>query len=216
MPVFEDIFSGKEVQNEELSRILVDNREKNSLVAHLLAGRFDVCFENLEIGDYVVGDVVVERKTVSDFVNSIYDGRLFLQAKELLKAPQKIFLIEGAKELEGKRQKAFDSALFSICLDFQIPVVRTECAEESASLISKILEKTRKNEGFFRGRKSRLSLREQKELVLQGFFGVGAQKSRKLLDEFGSLLGVFGASVDDLSRVIDKRTAMRIWSLLRD
>ena len=36
--------------------------------------------KQLDFGDFVVsGDVVIERKTLDDFVKSIYDGRLFSQ-----------------------------------------------------------------------------------------------------------------------------------------
>ncbi|NWG09374.1 MAG: hypothetical protein HXX80_03535 [Nitrososphaerales archaeon] len=58
-------------------RIVVDERERASLVPNFLSdlgGKAGLCSAS---------DVAVERKTVSDFVSSIYDGRLFKQLAEL-------------------------------------------------------------------------------------------------------------------------------------
>ncbi|MGQ9469205.1 MAG: ERCC4 domain-containing protein [Nitrososphaerales archaeon] len=66
-------------------RIVVDERERASRVPNILSelgARLD--FSQLQVGDYILAsDVAVERKTVSDLVHSIYDGRLFKQAAEL-------------------------------------------------------------------------------------------------------------------------------------
>ncbi|MGQ9718734.1 MAG: ERCC4 domain-containing protein [Nitrososphaerales archaeon] len=65
--------------------MVVDEREKASLVPNFLSdfgARLD--FAQLQIGDCILfSDVAVERKTVSDFVSSIYDERLFKQLAEL-------------------------------------------------------------------------------------------------------------------------------------
>ena len=61
-------------------RIVVDEREKNSQVPDLLRmmGVF-VDYEQLAVGDYIVSsETIIERKTIHDLINSVYDGRLFI------------------------------------------------------------------------------------------------------------------------------------------
>jgi len=63
-------------------RIVVDERERKSGIPDLLrAIGINIEMKTLPIGDYIVGpETVVERKSISDLVSSIFDGRLFDQA----------------------------------------------------------------------------------------------------------------------------------------
>ncbi|MEM3406167.1 MAG: ERCC4 domain-containing protein [Nitrososphaerota archaeon] len=65
--------------------ILIDYREKESGIPKLLIKKnIPINFENLKIGDYIIGDIVIERKTSKDFVASIFDGRIFEQASKII------------------------------------------------------------------------------------------------------------------------------------
>ncbi|MEM1868772.1 MAG: ERCC4 domain-containing protein, partial [Acidilobaceae archaeon] len=65
----------------EKARIYVDYREENSGIPGILESLgLIVIREYLEIGDYIIpGDIIIERKTAEDYINSLYDGRLFDQ-----------------------------------------------------------------------------------------------------------------------------------------
>jgi len=61
----------------EKSIILIDNREKDSGIPNILKERnIPILFENLEIGDYIIGDLIIERKTSKDFIASIFDENI--------------------------------------------------------------------------------------------------------------------------------------------
>ena len=82
---------------EEL-RIIVDEREKKSGIPKLLSSiGVKTEIKTLPIGDYIVApETIVERKTISDLLSSIFDGRLFDQCSRLTehyKYP--ILLVEG-------------------------------------------------------------------------------------------------------------------------
>ena len=87
-------------------RIVIDEREKKSGIPGLLKGiGINLEIKTLPIGDYIVApETIVERKTISDLVSSVFDGRLFDQCnrlKEHYKFP--ILLIEGnIDEIEDK------------------------------------------------------------------------------------------------------------------
>ena len=86
-----DIFSRKKPgmrKEAPKETIIIDYREKNSLVAsHLLKLGFEVEFKELKIGDYIVKNVIIERKTVSDFISSMINHRLLNQIEELKHEP---------------------------------------------------------------------------------------------------------------------------------
>ena len=53
-----------------------------------------------KIGDYIVKDTVVERKTVQDFISSMINHRLINQIEELKQYENKLLIIEGISEQE--------------------------------------------------------------------------------------------------------------------
>jgi ERCC4-type nuclease len=75
--MFHDIFShGKEKEDIKI-KIRIDNREKNSLVpSELIKIGFQVEWKQLEVGDYIIYDTIIERKTISDFKASIPSRRI--------------------------------------------------------------------------------------------------------------------------------------------
>ena len=79
-------------------KIIVDHREnKGQLPRYLYEKDIQLETKALEVGDFILSnECVVELKKVSDFVNSLVDGRLFTQAKELRENFQKpLYIIEG-------------------------------------------------------------------------------------------------------------------------
>lgn len=47
----------------------------------------------LDVGDYVIGEYAIERKTTHDFVSSLYGGRLFEQAQRISSSYEAYLLI---------------------------------------------------------------------------------------------------------------------------
>jgi ERCC4-type nuclease len=126
-PQLLDIFSNKKVNPKEevpKEKIVIDYREKNSLVySYLIKQGFEVEFKELKIGDYIVKDVIIERKTVSDFISSMINHRLIKQIEELKQYENKLLIIEGISEQElykedneGVHPNAIRGFLLSILL----------------------------------------------------------------------------------------------------
>jgi DNA excision repair protein ERCC-4 len=122
--------------------VVIDDRERSSLVPEELenSGQIDLRFERLLVGDYCVdGAVVFERKTASDFADSLLDGRLFLQASRLAaSALRTAYILEGTA-LEwsalGPSREALQGAFITLMLIFDIPVLRSTGPADSARLI---------------------------------------------------------------------------------
>ncbi len=93
-------------------RIVVDERERKSGIPDLLrrAGAI-IDFAQLKVGDYVISpETAIERKTIQDLLNSIYDGRLFIQCSRLNENYAKpVLIVEGnivdLMDTRGERQE---------------------------------------------------------------------------------------------------------------
>ena len=204
--------------------VIVDRREEKSavpslLIKHGLSVRFDV----LEVGDYALpGDILIERKTVNDFISSILDGRLFDQALNLSKASNNpTFIIEGDIKnglMHFENVNAFWGALASLTYDFKQIVFFTNSPEETATLINVISKRKRGKEEdvWVKPRKKKATLNELQILVLTSIPGVGLTTAKRLLKNLGSLREVFNAEPNVLSTAgkIPAEKSLKIYELI--
>jgi len=79
-----------------MTKILVDNKEPKEILEALHEMKIPCEYIHLEVGDYIIGKTIIERKTIKDFKNSIIDNRLWNQAKALsLNNGNKIIVVIG-------------------------------------------------------------------------------------------------------------------------
>ncbi len=198
-------------------RVYVDEREKSSEIPQYLASMgLSVIFKVLEVGDYVVNDLIVlERKRLDDLIKSVYEGRFFDQLKRLrgLEGLKAVLIVEGDlldidKYVENP--KSIEAALVSAVLSFNVPILYTRNSRHTAELIKYIAEKTQKA-----GKKAPVSLPTYRKVkkpktsdlrawqiyVLSSFPKIGPTLAERLLRKFGSLKAVVNAQVTELVRV---------------
>ena len=186
--------------------IVVDKREKNSLVvAELLERNAKIEMKQLEVGDYVIGDIGIERKTAKDFITSMVNKRLLRQLEELKQYPKQLLLIENFDEIYcmNFNENAIRGMLLSILFDFGIPVIFTRNAEDTASFLILLDKKQQKKprEISFKAKKRALSIAEQQQFILEGFPGVGPAIAKELLLRFKTIKNVVNASVTELTKI---------------
>jgi len=209
----------------EMLRIYVDYREKNSSVHEFLRRNgVKVFFENLETCDYLVSDrVCVERKTVHDFVKSLFDGRLFDQASRMVaKFEKPVIIVEG--EISKIREvtekiSAIYGALVKLMVEINITILWTGSSEDTAIalyLLAKHEQEVLKRAKAVIPKKPRtVDIRSWQRFVLQSFPGIGPKSAEKLLEKFGSLDKVFSASASELARIVGYEKAQRIIQILK-
>ena len=120
-------------------RIILDHRESSStLAAYLRSMGFQVEFQHLDCGDIkITEEVLVERKTSRDLLNSITDGRLLKQCHKLIKnCKYPLLLIELGEVGSAVHPNAVLGAMAHITLDIGIPVMMTKNTLESAHFLS--------------------------------------------------------------------------------
>jgi ERCC4-type nuclease len=188
--------------------ITVDKREKNSMVlSELIERKQEITLEQLAVADYIIGDIAIERKTLTDFVSSMLSKRLHRQMEEMKQYPRQILIIEGMdahplQEFGNLNPNAVRGMLLSVMLDFKIPVIFTkDCAETAEFLI--LLEKKQsapQKEFSMMAKKRASNIYEQQQFILEAFPGIGPATAKALLKEFGTVKNVLNANTEDLIR----------------
>jgi len=211
---FYNIFSKKEKNkkdkdNENKKTIIIDTREKSSLVPScLLEKKAKIHFETLEIGDYLIDSIIVERKTFSDFQSSIINKRLFKQLEEMKKYPKQLLIVEGKsnnKEDRFLHENAIRGMLLSCLLDYQIPIIFSEDEEDTASYLL-VLAKKQNTPLSIRPSRSDMSKEERKQFILEGFDGIGPTTAKQLVKENKTLRKIFSLKKEELEKSIKKKS----------
>jgi ERCC4-type nuclease len=212
------------IEMPEEIKIFVDTRERGSRIAAMLEKRCAIEEKQLPVGDYLLSKrVAVERKTASDFLSSLVDGRLFKQVEELkenFKMP--LIIIEGGGLLDSERKihpNAIRGALASITLDYGVPILRTDNNLETAEMLIAIAKREqldKKKNNSLRGRKGKRSSNEMQEYMLSGLPKINHSKAKALLKHFGTPERVFTATREELMQVegIGPKLARRIRLLM--
>ena len=210
--------------------IIVDSNEATTAraVVEKLNSFKDVKLEivHLEVGDFITGKHMVERKRAGDFVQSIIDGRLWSQTKNLLHAAKEfkmtpIILIEGSissllrrRVLRNFNPRSLIGAWRSLMEEYGIRVVYSPNAFFTALWLMSYAEEKTKKEAIHAVRKSSkrtwpMDLKTR--YVLEGFEGIGGVTSNRLLEQEGSLESVFEAAL--AGEVRDSRLARALDSI---
>lgn len=190
-------------------RVIADEREKPSGVPEALRVLgVHVEYRVLDVADYVIGAYAVERKSVRDFISSLYSGRLFDQAHRMGEAYQTVFLIvEGdlwAELGKVRNPRSLWGALISAVLDFGLNTFFAPDHEQTAQFLY-TLGKGGRHQSGSNGpplivKKPRTADQNRIQLsVLASFPKVGPRMAEQLLDHFGSLRKVFTASLTEIS-----------------
>jgi DNA excision repair protein ERCC-4 len=189
-------------------RIVVDEREKKSGIPDLLkAVGINLEIKTLPVGDYIVApETVVERKSISDLISSIFDGRLFDQCNRLKEHfAHPVLLMEGdVDEIEQivENPFVFYGALASVAIDFKIPIIPTPNATHTAKLLVSMCSRKDASKGpFLKKIRKSDDLARQQLSVLCSLPGVGEKLATRMLERFGSPVQTLNASVADLAKV---------------
>ncbi|MBI2043491.1 hypothetical protein HYT25_03830 [Candidatus Pacearchaeota archaeon] len=217
-PKFFNIFSSsnsRKPKEKSKPKIIIDIREKNSLVVSVLINLgIETEFKMLKVGDYLVNDVAVERKTVSDFISSMINKRLSHQLEELQQYKKRLLMIEGIDEQElynsefdekaGIHPNAIRGFLLSILLKYDVPIIYTKNHEDTAKFLSVLAKKTEK-ESSLNVTKRNLNKKERMQFILESFHGIGPKTAKKLLKKFKTIKNILNASMEDLEKEIGKK-----------
>lgn len=206
--------------------IFVDTREQaSSVVRELTELGAIIRVKQLEVGDYIVGpEVAIERKTTEDFLNSMIDGRLFNQLKNMSESYQTpVIILEGNPfelfSLRNIHKNAIIGALSSISIDYRIPILFSQDSKETAEFVFIMARREQlgkeKDLRLRTGRKG-LTLTEAQQFVVESLPMVGPTMAKSLLGHFKTVRGIVNASEKELQEVdnMGEKKAKKIGKLL--
>jgi len=215
----------KKYEKEEKMIIFVDFREKSSgVVKELVNMNVTLKMEKLDNADYLLSSRCgVEFKTVSDFVDSIVDGRLLQQLKNLKESFERpLIIIEGIEDIYSMRNvhaNAIRGMIATITVSYGIPLVYTKNFQETAALLYIIAKREQEETGkefSQHPEKKVFSLKDMQEYIVSALPGIGTALATPLLKKFGSVIKVFNATEEELKEVekIGKEKAKKIRDIL--
>ena len=205
-------------------KISADHREVPGGVPGILEELgAEVEVKMLAIGDYhVSNDVIIERKTTSDFLHSIIDdkGHLYEQLADMMREYKRsLLMIEGAPmELYTDRAvhpNAIDGMILAAAR-FSASMIWTMSVDHTARMIYREAEHEQvqmaKKKGSPHGKRSHLSMPEQQTYFISAIQNLGPETAIRLLKHFGTPEAVVSATVDELTEVpkIGEKTAQTI------
>ena len=193
------------VDKDPSLKIFADHRQKGPIARALSDKGVAVELKALPIGDYLCSSrVAVELKTVEDFVNSIVDGRLLRQLKELKQHYERpMIIIEGSQDIYSVRKvhaNSIQGMLATIVVDFGIPVLKTKDYAETAELLIAISkrEQVKGNNDIQMHNIKPLTLKQQQEYLISALPGVESTIAKALLTRFKSVKEIVNADKDSL------------------
>ncbi|MEM2915812.1 MAG: DEAD/DEAH box helicase [Candidatus Woesearchaeota archaeon] len=195
---------------EQPAIVFADYREKGSgVLKELVNLGVSLKLEMLQVADYVLSPrCAVEFKTVEDFAQSIIDGRLLEQLKQIKQHYDRpVIIVEGSQDLFKVRNihpNAIRGMLATIAVSYGIPIIYTKDAKDTAA---QLLAIARREQEFQKetfqphAEKPAATLQEQQEYIVSSLPNVGLNLAKELLKHFKSVKGIVNASEEELKKV---------------
>jgi DNA excision repair protein ERCC-4 len=193
-----------------LPRVIVDERERPSGVPDSIS-KLDVrvYYARLNVGDYVINpEIAAERKSIADFVSSVYDGRLFAQASALSSSYRKPYIIvEGDVNQVSKLVKnlaSYYGAIASVTLAYDLRLMHTANPAETALAIASLVKNSRARpvpQGVLQAPPKGKDEAQQQLYIVSALPGVGKKLARRMLGRYGTPRRVLSLTESQLAMI---------------
>lgn len=182
-----------------VDRVYIDiGREAPNRKQYLYKENIPIEEKRLEIGDYLVGDYIIEYKSWTDFYASMTDGRLWTQLANMKQYDHPLVAVVGDKykslyKMSNYRrgrqhfqpEDSIRNGLVTIYKSFGIPIMMFENDEDFckfvATLYKSLNKEKRKYRPVFHKRKPK-SLKEVKENLFAEIPNISIGKSKLILE----------------------------------
>ncbi|MHA1445013.1 MAG: ERCC4 domain-containing protein [Candidatus Hodarchaeales archaeon] len=216
--------------------IVIDSREdgkiRQEVIRSLIKHNIEYKVKRLKVGDYLICDVLpIERKTINDYTQSLYSGRLHKQYYELSKnysfsivaiignplaqilEPNKIPIATFISSLIGTFMKRAEKGQKGLVIPLQFQT------EWEFNLALKYLYDKVRGGDFKRSpkiEKYKISRMERQIRLISSIEGVGPKIAKQLFKRYKSIANLCTVSVEELTtnKRIGDKTAEKIWNTL--
>jgi ERCC4-type nuclease len=188
----------------------VDSREPEDIVKLLKKQNLAIEVKTIPSGDYVFGEVAIERKTTRDLVNSVTSGeRHFWNQLDTMKRTyqQPILLIEGLIDF---RDRLLMGILTTVILFWKYQTVFSDSKQETAIWIERLFTK------YGVGKTGRIppaavirmaTPKQIRWAMLQCIKGIGPKTASKILEEIPDIF--LSPAINTKYRSLDYRKELK-------
>jgi len=202
--------------------LFADTREPKYIIELLSRWGVQTRIRKLDVGDYIIGDIGIERKNIHDFYRSIIDKRVFDQLKRLKDAYNNaILILEGDIQTEMKNifnPNAVLGGLISISIDLDIKVLYSREIYETARILYMLWRRmvNRRGETILRYKPKILSKRDRLIFIIEGFPGVGSKLAENILNHFRTIRKFANTTISELTEIegVGNKKAREIYEIL--
>ncbi|MBU2613800.1 hypothetical protein KJ925_05110 [Patescibacteria group bacterium] len=211
--------------------MFIDTREKRSRIPVLLEKmNIPITYTDLEVGDYIIGDICVERKEINDYIGSLSSGHLEEQLYNMsVNFNLSYILIEGiiSEALMYRKMKRAPliSSLVGCSLkrasdgkQGRINTVNLENAYDTALFLKFLHNRCVSKDEIRLPRIKKVPHSNTYRLlyITSSIPGIGHKKAELFLSRFKTIKGFTNATVEELMGVdgIGKKLAQKIFDIL--
>ncbi len=192
--------------------LLIDSREPKS-IREMLEKSLPTKVVQLSCGDYISGRYAIERKTTSDFFQSLQDQRFWHQMSMISTMYAKVYLlIEGVTSpaLYGKIKKVCNY----VCMRYRVSILYTENQQHTALTLKMLYSFQGKPPPLLLLPRMNRQVQPQHAILCQ-FPGIGIKTARALLQKFGSLESIFQAPCSELKEVLGTKKRVQLRTVIK-
>jgi len=221
--------------------VIIDSRENSSLSEAVitccnLAGiKYEKKF--IEIGDYTFGNVVIEAKSMSDFLASVRNKRIFNQISNMEDNYEKCYVIiyghvsqaieylntvrnmtyYQQKQWGEKLKRMVYGAFSAIAMNTNTTPIWVTSSQEAANIITAMRYNMDKDVDLQKMLPKKTRSDDVRVDILTNITGISVEKAKALLEQFGSVYEIAGLDIKDIMVIdgIGKVTASNILDALR-
>ena len=208
-------------------KIFVDFREKASDILKELDsnGIVELELSKLNVGDFILSERVgVEFKNSRDFVNSIIDGRLLPQIRDLKENYLKPVLIIQGEDIFSQaniHENSIRGIIIAITVGFGVPIIFSKDAKETAKYVQTIalrenMQKLRETSPH--GNRKQMALKEAQRYIVSAIPGVGPALSDPILKRFKTIKNIANAKEEDFLEIekVGQKKASSIFEIFNE
>ena len=202
-------------------RIAVDHREDELFDKLLKSYGADVERRTLGVGDFLCSArLAVERKTRSDFEQSIMDGRLFSQLPNLISNYERaVIIVEGTQEEGRLGRPSLLGAYATIIADYGASLLFTHDMEETAELVFGFAKHEQLSKGHamrIYAKKRTFTPSQTSRSIVESLPMIGPKTAKAILNHFGSVDALVHATEREMAGVpgVGKKRAKMMKAIL--